>query len=460
VRLTCFLRLTFCAALSLAVEACGGGGGDSGTPMPQTYTIGGVVSGLQPGGSVVLADNGTDTLTVSGNNTFTFATKVAQNGSYAVTVRTQANAQNCTVAPGSGSGVSANVTTVAVTCTNRPQYAYVVNNGSDTVSQYSIDASGMLSPLSVPTIATGHQPQAIIVDPTHKYVYVPNLSDNTVSQYIIQSDGSLMPNTPATVATARGPWAVALRTNWLYVVNSIDNSISQFGIDSSGTLITLSVAPVGTGIEPWHLTLSPNGKFAYVADHGSVPPGGMTIHQYAVDLGTGALTMLSPATVPTPFPYPGGIAVDPTSSYAYLSNINGNSVSEFAIGTDGSLTALNPASVATDTEPVFLAFDPTGKYAYEANYTIDKASPPGTVSQYSVGTGGQLTPMPTKSVPAGNGPSWVAFDPFGKYAYVTNIGDGAQPGTVSEYSIGTDGALTLIGTLNAGLNAYMIATTY
>jgi hypothetical protein len=82
------------------------------------------------------------------------------------------------------------------------------------------------------------------------------------------------------------------------------------------------------------------------------------------------------------------------------------------------------------------------------------------VSQYSVGTGGQLTPMPTKSVAAGDGPAWIAFDPFGKYAYVTNIGNGTQPGAVSEYEIGTDGALTLIGTTNAELNALMIATVY
>ena len=162
-RRMCLLRLAGCVALSLVLEGCGGGGGggaggNGGTPPPQTYTIGGTVSGLQSGGSVVLADNGTDTLTVSGNNTFTFATKVTQNGSYAVTVQTLPNAQNCTVTSGKGSGVSANVTSVAVTCTNRPQYAYVVNNGSDTVSQYSIGASGTLSPLSVPTIATGHQP--------------------------------------------------------------------------------------------------------------------------------------------------------------------------------------------------------------------------------------------------------------------------------------------------------------
>ena len=107
----------------------------------------------------------------------------------------------------------------------------------------------------------------------------------------------------------------------------------------------------------------------------------MTISQFAVDSSTGALTPLNPTTVPTAFAYPGGITVDPTSSYAYLSNINGNTVSEFAIGTNGTLSALTPASVATGTEPVFLAFDPTGKYAYEANYTVDNSSAQGTVSQ-------------------------------------------------------------------------------
>ena len=463
-RLTLPRRLTACMTLSLGLGACGGGGGGGNPPPPppQTFTIGGAVSGLAAGESVILADNGTDTLNVSGDTTFTFAAKVDQNGSYAVTVTTQPNGQNCTVMSGSGSGVSANVTAVAVTCANRPQYAYVVNNGSDTVSQYTVDASGTLSPLSVATVATGHMPESVTLDATRKFVYVTNLSDNTVSQYVIQSDGSLAPNTPATVAAGQGPWAMAASATggWVYVVNSLDNTISEFSVDSSGALVATTVAPVGTGVEPWHLTLSPDGKYAYVADHGSAPPGGMTIHQYAVDPTTGALSALNPATVPTAFPYPGGVAVDRTSAYVYLSNINGKSVSEFAIGTNGALSALNPSSVAAGTEPVYLAFEPTGKYAYEANYTLDINPAPGTVSQYTVGTGGQLTPMATAAVVAGDGPAWIAFDPFGKFAYVTNIGNGAQPGTVSEYAIGADGALTLIGTVNAGLNAFMITVAY
>ncbi len=461
-RLTFPRRLTVCVTLSLGLAACGGGGGSGSNPMPQAYTIGGVVSGLATGESVTLTDNGTDTLSVSGDTTFVFATKIDQNGSYTVAVKTQSAGQNCAVSSGSGSGLMANVTTVAVACTNLPQYAYVVNNGNNTVSQYAIDASGTLSPLSVATVATGNSPQSVTVDPSHKYVYVTNLSDNTISQYVIQSDGTLAPNTPTTVATGHGPWALAVSPSgaWVYVINSVDNTISQFSVNASGVLVATAVAPVATGTEPWNVTLSPNGKYVYVANHGNLPPGGMTISQYAVNTATGVLTPLNPATLPTAFPYPGGITVDPTSSYAYLSNINGNSLSEYGIGADGTLNSLNPPSVATGTEPVFLAFDPTGKHAYAANYTVDYSTAPGTVSQYAVGTAGQLTPLTPPTVLAGTGPGWIAFDPFGKYAYVVNLGNGTLPGTVSEYAIGTDGALMLIGTVNAGLNAFMIATTY
>ena len=456
-------RLTACMTLSLGLAACGGGGGGGGgNPVTQTYTIGGAVSGLATGGSVTLANNGTDTLSVNGNTTFVFPTKIDQNGSYAVTVKTQPTAQNCAVSAGSGSGLMANVTVVAVACTNLPQYAYVVNNGNNTVSQYAIDASGTLSSLSVATVATGNSPQSVTVDPSQKYVYVTNLADNTISQYVIQSDGTLAPNTPANIGTGHGPWAVTVSPSgaWAYVANSADNTVSQFSINASGALVATAIAPVATGVEPWNITLSPNGKYIYVANHGNLPPGGMTISQYAVDAATGALTPLNPATLPTTFPYPGGITVDPTSSYAYLSNINGNTVSEYGIGADGTLSSLNPASVATGTEPVFLAFDPTGKYAYEANYTVDLSSAPGTVSQYAVGTGGQLTPLAPPTVLAGTGPGWIAFDPFGKYAYAVNLGNGTLHGTVSEYAIGTGGALTLIGTATAGPKAFMIATAY
>lgn len=109
---------------ALMLGACGGGGGGGSAtapatppPPPATYTIGGSVSGLASGASVVLQNNGGGNLTVGSNGPFTFASSVTSGGAYAVTVLTQPAAQNCTVANGSGTA-NANVTNVAVTCVN------------------------------------------------------------------------------------------------------------------------------------------------------------------------------------------------------------------------------------------------------------------------------------------------------------------------------------------------------
>ena len=82
-------------------------------PPVRTYTVGGSVSGLD--GTVVLVNNGGDARTLDANGTFTFATPVAQNAAYAVTVQTQPANQTCTVSNGSGTA-TANVTAVVVAC--------------------------------------------------------------------------------------------------------------------------------------------------------------------------------------------------------------------------------------------------------------------------------------------------------------------------------------------------------
>ena len=80
----------------------------------RTYSVGGTVSGLS--GTVVLQDNGGDDLSVSANGAFTFAHRAGLGAAYSVTVKTNPAGQTCTVANGSGTVGSANVTNVAVTC--------------------------------------------------------------------------------------------------------------------------------------------------------------------------------------------------------------------------------------------------------------------------------------------------------------------------------------------------------
>jgi len=70
------------------------------------------------GSGLVLRDNGGDDLPVSANGPVTFATPLASDAAYHITVFAQPSspAQQCTVRAGSGTMVGANVTNIAITC--------------------------------------------------------------------------------------------------------------------------------------------------------------------------------------------------------------------------------------------------------------------------------------------------------------------------------------------------------
>ncbi len=81
------------------------------------FTIGVTVSGLS-GTNLVLQDNSADSLPITGNGNFTFATSIARGGAYNVTVSTQPTspAQTCTVTNGYGTTTISNVTGIQVIC--------------------------------------------------------------------------------------------------------------------------------------------------------------------------------------------------------------------------------------------------------------------------------------------------------------------------------------------------------
>ncbi len=99
--------------------------------VTNTYSISVNVSGLNAGAtSLTLLDNGGDSLGITGNATFTFATKIASGAAYAVTVGTQpavTPAQYCIVQNGNGTVTTANITSVSLTCRNVGQALFVAN---------------------------------------------------------------------------------------------------------------------------------------------------------------------------------------------------------------------------------------------------------------------------------------------------------------------------------------------
>ena len=94
-----------------------------------SYTISGTVTGLTLGGLVLV--NGTDSKPIPANATqFTMTNKVSYGGNYTITVGTQPLPRYCSVANGSGSSVSSDVTNVTINCT--PPIVYSFNGTPDT----------------------------------------------------------------------------------------------------------------------------------------------------------------------------------------------------------------------------------------------------------------------------------------------------------------------------------------
>jgi hypothetical protein len=146
------------------------GTGNGATTTPNTYSVGGTVTGLS--GTVVLENNAGNDLSVSANGAFAFSTQLAQGATYSVTVKTNPSGQTCTVGNASGIVGAASVTNVAVTC-------LPIGSGALSIQYVSTDANGVLS-YSVVSAANGPGAQVIrVLQPTdpaagvaHNFIYV------------------------------------------------------------------------------------------------------------------------------------------------------------------------------------------------------------------------------------------------------------------------------------------------
>jgi 6-phosphogluconolactonase (cycloisomerase 2 family) len=430
----------FWAVLLLA--ACGG----------NTFSVGGTVTGLA--GTVVLQNNGSGNLSVSASGAFTFASQYTAGSAYKVTVLTQPIGQVCTVSAGSGK-VTSDISSVIVSCANTtlPRYAYVVNSGSDTISQYTVGTGGTLTPMTTATVATGTTPYAIAM--TASNAYVANSVSGDVSQYTI-TDGVLTAMSTPTVPAGTRPYAVSVHPDggFLYVVNKDSSNISQYTIEAGGALKPMTQEKVAAGTNPFSIAIfydpSSAKYYAYVANAGS-----SDISQFNIETD-GRLTPMSQATVPAGAnanPYSITVKSSGAGKYVYVANSGSDRISQYAIGTDGSLTALVPATaaVSTGTTPYAVTVDPSGQFVYVANEGSRD------ISQYKIEPDGQLTAMSPARVSAGANPRAVTVDQSGQFVYVADYGGD----TISQYSIVSGGALkanTTASTVATGTKPVFVIT--
>jgi 6-phosphogluconolactonase (cycloisomerase 2 family) len=217
-----------------------------------------------------------------------------------------------------------------------------------------------------------------MTDRSGKYVYVVNDGNNTISEYSIdQSTGALTQlvdssSAPVVAQTGNTPiFGTTDANGHLFVANNgSPQSVSAFSIDTSigstaGQLTKIgSDVPVTGAISTLNVLTDPTGKFLYVLDlfASTVPSAPGRVFAFSLDPATGVIGSQI-GTAQTVGQNPTGMAIDPTGALLAIDNNIDNTISLFKVAGAGSttpppggLTATNPATVPTDTAPQFVVF--------------------------------------------------------------------------------------------------------
>jgi hypothetical protein len=162
------------------------------------------VSGLV--GTVVLQNNGGESLSVTANGRFQFPTALRTGSAYAVSVAKQPSGPSCAVSSGSGIA-TANVTDITVSCTADPATFYIPMNATPVAGT----AGGTTGLLVVTTKAPAEAP-------------IPVLNDwvEAVAR-VSQSNGSPSTLFYATHGSSRHIWSLDLSGNSTLTPSQVSN---------------------------------------------------------------------------------------------------------------------------------------------------------------------------------------------------------------------------------------------
>jgi len=381
-----------------------------------TFTVGGTITGLTGTGLKLTDTVNSHFVTPAANaTTFTITPGVATGGTYAVSVTTQPSspAQFCRVTGGSGTIAAANVTTVAVNCTNVGQVVFVANtydNATGTLASFTINpTTGVLTPTSVtpgaPAVASlGDQgPSGLAVDPTGNYLYVAN-----------QGTGC---NPGPCVGNEVGVWPIPV------------GGVLDPTAEVASLPISITNEPVGVAVTP-----AATGSYLFVGSNDTTSSV-EAFHPVAGVLGSEIGSPSASGDVPY------NLVVDSTKQFVYAANLDIASVSGYRIGAGGALTVLGASPFGTTgtnplIAPYVIAASPIGQFIYVTDLgLVPPAVSAGFVNVYSYDNTGALTFV--ASSPVGTSPYGIAIDPSGQFLYVSNSADNTVSGFTIDPTLGT-----------------------
>jgi 6-phosphogluconolactonase (cycloisomerase 2 family) len=240
-----------------------------------------------------------------------------------------------------------------------------------------------------------------------------------------------------------------------YLVGQGDNGIRAFAEKSTGDLQSLPVSSFSTTPRPVSIALHPSRNFLYVPNLTS-----NTVSGFNIDHATGVLTPIGTALPPTPACVSPAVCSNPIAAginsggqFLFLLNQGSTSpavpasISAFSVDpARGLLTPVSGSPFAfaslVTPNPQFLAVSPTAGFLYVSNGAS------GSISAFSIGTNGVLTELGGSpfSLGAGATAAGLAIDAKGQFLYAADSANnkvvsfsiaGGALGAGSSFSTGT-----------------------
>jgi len=430
------------------------GSASSGTG--DSYPVGGTVSGLT-GTGLLLRVNGSQTLAVNTNGTFSFPTTLPSGSAYSVTVQSQplVAREICGVSNGSGTVGTSPVSNVGVSCATVLGFMYELNFSTSQIFSYGIDSNtGNVIPFGTPIGSGGGSPSAILASADGRHLYVANeiavpaltglttLSDyvGTLATYAVDTDTGQPTLEGTPVSAAPNTSQLAAAGSFLFVfndpllipgINMPPPTLMEYVLDPTSGLPTLLGTPLTFATENWFfgMAVSPNQQFLYVlsGDPDANTPVWPTLTVYAIDAASGAITAVQSMIVQV---NSNSISIDPQGRFLYLETAAPLSpyglalaiVLPYAIDpTSVSLTAVGTGtSVATNGGPIVI--DPSGHYLYAVN-DFNFGASQNTIQALSIdqssgalSTMGPIIETDGATISAGG----LIFDPSGEFLYLVS----------------------------------------
>ncbi len=338
-----------------------------------------------------------------------------------------------------------------------PGAVYLMSNatGGNAVLVFDRAADGQLTPAGTyPTGGTGTggglgNQEALILTRDNRRLYVVNPGSNDISAFDVNPTGLQSIGTPVS-SGGEQPISLSVHGDLLYVLNDRGaGNIAGFRMAGNGGLTPIpgSARPLSApGPDAAQIEFSPDGRVLVVSEKAT-----NTISTYVVQSnGTASGPNAQSSAGQTPFGFNFNQRGDLVVSEAGGGGPGTSTASSYRLAGDGDLELISGPVATTQTAACWIAISQNGKFAFTTN------TGSGTISSMAIGPGGSLSLRNAVAGVTGPGsaPLDAAFPPGGRFLYVRN---GA--GSISGFRFGAHGGLTDIGDfgpLPAGANGIAV----